>query len=372
MSVKKVSVLKPLSASIVVGLVVSMSGCSNIGSVIKLPDKKIDYKGSKTVKSLDVPPDLSSPDYDETYARLPSGGVSASAYAQQRRLGGGEAAVLPSVQGVNIVNQGGVRYLQVAAAPEVLWSRLTGFWSTMGVSLQKDEPRIGVMETEWAENRAGLPMDWLRKAVGSVFQGVYDAGVRDKFRLRVERAGAGTNVYVSHQRAEEVLLDNGGVKWALRPSDPELEAIILNRIVAHLGGASKEAQVREAASVSNVSMSTVGGRPALKVGGRFSDVWLRTGVVLERQGLSVEKQRKDDGVYEVVYRDKGSNKSKEGWLSRIFKSNNEVVRAGGVYQIHITDSGSYSLVSVTDKEGEPVSPSVAQILLEQLKMGYER
>jgi len=373
MSVKKISVLKPLSAGVVVGLVVSVSGCSSIGNVVKLPEHKIDYKDSKTVKSLDVPPDLSAPDYDETYARLPSGGVSAQAYGQ-RRVGSGSAAVLPVVQGVQVVNQGGVRYLQVAAAPEVLWPRLTGFWSTMGVSLQKDEPRIGVMETEWAENRAGLPMDWLRKAVGSVFQGFYDAGVRDKFRLRVERAGAGTNVYVTHQRAEEMVLSNGGVKWELKPSDPELEAIILNRIVAHLGGgeAAKAAEIRGAATVSGVVMTSAGGRPALKVAGSFADVWLRTGVVLEQRGLSIEGQQKDAGIYKIVYRGSGVGKSKEGWFSRIFKSNKDVVRSGSDYQVHVADSGAYSLVSVTDKEGEPVSAAVAQALLGELKLGYER
>lgn len=374
MSVKKLSALKPLSIGLAVSLVLGLAGCSSIGKVVQLPEPKIDYKNSKSVKSLDVPPDLSSPEYDDTYARLPSGGVSANAYGQRQHIGQAavNSAVLPAVNGVSMVNQGGVRYLQVAAAPEVLWPKLTGFWSTLGVSLMKDEPQIGVMETEWAENRAGLPMDWLRKITGSVFQGVYDAGVRDKFRLRVERAANGTNVYVSHQRAEEQVFSGGGVKWELKPADPELEAIILNRIALHLGGKAAKPVSANVSTVSNVVMTSVEGRPALRVSGGFSDVWLRTGVVLEQSGMSIEGQQKNAGIYNVVYRGAKSTRKQEGWFSKIFKTNKEVVKVGGDYQIHVADSGAYSLISVSNAEGEPVDVSVSQAMLTELKSFYQR
>jgi outer membrane protein assembly factor BamC len=374
-SVSKYSVSKLLLTMAAVSVVVNVAGCSRVSSLVKLPDHKIDYKNSRTVQPLDVPPDLSTPEYDQTYAAV-DGTVSASDYARRQQVGqvAGNSSVLPAVQGVQVVNQGGVRFLQVQAPAEQLWPKLKSFWNKLGVGLKKDEPRIGIMETEWAENRAGLPKDWLRKLTGSVFSDSYDAGSRDKFRLRVERAGAGiTNVYVTHQRAEEIVTnDVSGVKWQLKPADSEVEAEMLNRIVAHLQGgnaAAKVPVVQQAASTA--TMTTASGKPALQISGRFSDVWLRTGVMIERIGMSIEGQQKQAGIYTVIYRG-GERKRKEGWFSRIFKSDKSMLKKGGEYQLHIADNGSSSLISVANKEGDPVAANVSSHILAQLKSEFDR
>ena len=43
------------------------------------------------------------------------------------------------------------------------------------------------METDWAENRANLPQTGLRKLIGKALDSVYDTGMRDMFRTRVEK-----------------------------------------------------------------------------------------------------------------------------------------------------------------------------------------
>ncbi len=356
-----------------------LSACSGFSSSIKLPEHKIDYKNSKSVKSLEVPPDLSRPEFDSTYAVNNEGTVSAAAYNRQ----GGQhpvatSNVLKTVQGLQIKRAGNVSWLEVQAPAEVLWPKLTAFWSQLGIALKSNEPRVGLMETEWVENQAGLPQDWIRKALGSVFQGTYDAGSRDKFKLRIERPSANTtNIFVSHRGAEEMLASDGtGVKWEKRPADANLEAEILNRLSAFLQGdrqaATQSAKVKP--NASRVTWSTIQGRPALRVADSRKRTWLRVGVMLERAGMSVEGQDQATGIYKVIYGD-DPQKEKKGWFSKVtgvFATNKNKLMVGGDYQIHLSSAGADTLIMATGDEGQPLSKQATQSMLARLKAEFDR
>ena len=62
------------------------------------------------------------------------------------------------------------------------------------------------METDWAENRAKLPQDIIRKTIGTVLDSVYSTGELDQYRTRVERTATGSEIYISHQGMEEVYI----------------------------------------------------------------------------------------------------------------------------------------------------------------------
>lgn len=371
---KKRNQYKPLVVVTVASSALLLSSCSGLSSTFKLPDHKIDYKNSKSVKSLEVPPDLSTPEFDTTYSVEPGGTVSAAAYA--RHDGRSKSVkVLPSVQGLKIKRTGNTVWLEAQAPADALWPKLTNFWTSLGIALKRNEPRVGIMETEWAENRAGLPMDWIRKALGKVFQDSYDAGTRDKFKLRVERPSATTtNIFISHTRAEEMLASGGGVKWEMRPADSGLEAEILNRLSAFLQGDGKaSAPLAETAQTTTpVSWSKVQGVSVLNIAEGRKRAWLRTGVMLERIGMSIEGQNRNDGVYKLIYRGSEGHKSKRGWFSKVFKGSNDVLTTGGEYQVHLSNSGSNTMLVVTDGEGQPVKEKVAREVLGRLKVEFER
>ncbi len=371
---KKITQYKPLSIVTFTSTALLLASCSGFSSSLKLPDHKIDYKNSKSVKSLEVPPDLTTPEFDSTYTVNSNGSVSAVAYGRNQGATSSGVRVLPSVQGIQLKRAGNVTWLEVQASADSLWPKLTAFWTSLGIALKSNEPRVGVMETEWAENRAGLPMDWIRKALGKVFQDTYDAGTRDKFKLRVERPSANvTNVFISHRRAEEMLLDAGGVKWEVKGSDSGLEAEILNRLSIFLQGGGKgvvKGGVSQAPS--QVTWSTLQGVPVLNVAESRKSTWLKVGVMLERIGMSIEGQDRADGVFKVVYRGGESYKEKRGWFSRIFKGNKKTVNVGEEYQLHLSDTGSHTMIVVTDEEGQPVSQKVARGILSKLKAEFER
>jgi outer membrane protein assembly factor BamC len=360
------------------GSALFLAGCSSINSTLKLPEHKINYKDSKSVKSLEVPPDLTAPEFDSTYTVDANGTVSAAAYNRHDgRAAVQSTKVLQMVQGVQIKRAGSVSWLEVQAPAETLWPKLTAFWTKLGVSLKSNEPRVGLMETEWAENRAGLPMDWLRKALGGMFQGTYDAGSRDKFRLRIERPSSNvTNVFISHRGAEEMISPDGGVKWEQRPADANLEAEILNRLSAFLQGDRQAATTRASVKqiATSVTWSTVQSRPALHVNDNRKRTWLRVGVMLERAGILIEGQDQANGIYKVVYKG-GVKQDKQGWLSKVtnvFKGDKDGLSIGNEYQIHLSDSGANTRIMATDDAGQPLNAKASRAILAKLKAEFDR
>jgi outer membrane protein assembly factor BamC len=359
---------------LVISSVLVLSACSglNIDSV----SDRVNYKNNKSVNALEVPPDLNAPDYDPTYATIPGGSVSAAALARGE-VQNDSRAVLPTNAGIQLMREGNVRWLQVNAPAEAVWPKLQEFWRTMGVGIKRDEPRVGIMETDWAENKAEIPLDFIRKTIGKAFEGMYDAGSRDRFKIRLERPAAqATNVYLSHERAEESV-SGTGAKWQYVPARPELEAEMLNRLMVFMqgGDATKTAEPVAEAKLTAVPVAITqleGGQPALAVGGAANDVWIRTGVMLGRIGMSIEAQQRANGVYLASYSGDAGGDSKQGFFSRLFKSDKDMLKVGSKYQVQISDAGNRSLITVGDADGSPLKPAVATELLERLKSEFER
>lgn len=351
-----------------------LSGCQSLNFDV---GDRIDYKNNKSINALEIPPDLSSPDYDSTYANIPGGSVSAAALARGEAVRG-KGTVLPVAAGIQIKHEGNVRWLQVNAPADAIWPKLQEFWRVMGIDIKRDEPRVGIMETDWAENKAEIPMDGLRKLLGKAFEGMYDAGSRDRYKIRLERPSASvTNVYLSHERAEEHV-SGTGTKWEYKPSKPELEGEMLNRLMVFMQGG--DAGRQSSAPVPEASLTSVpvamtqldGGYPALMVGGSSNDVWIRTGVMLGRIGLNIEDQQREKGIYVATYQGDPKRDEKQGFFTRMFKSDRDVMKVSSRYQVMIADAGNRSVITVGDSDGNPLKSGVAQGILERLKSEFER
>jgi outer membrane protein assembly factor BamC len=82
---------------------------------------------------------------------------------------------------------------------------LVDFWPTVGLSVEKSDAATGILETAWAENRAKLPQDIIRRTLGRLLDSVYSTGEMDKYRARVERTPQNTSeIFVSHRGMVEV------------------------------------------------------------------------------------------------------------------------------------------------------------------------
>jgi len=237
------------------GLTIALGACS------VLEGDKIDYKSASKGSTLEVPPDLKTLSRDTRYT-VPGGVVSANAMqANQAAQPSGPQTAVSSLGDVRIERNGNQRWLVVNRPADQLWDPVREFWLENGFTLALDQSNIGIMETDWAENRAKIPQDFIRNTLGRVLDSLYSTGERDKFRTRLERnAQGGTEIYVSHRGMQEVF--NTSTKettvWQPRAADPELEAEFLRRLLVKLGVSQEQAKAVAATPAARASSSRVG------------------------------------------------------------------------------------------------------------------
>ncbi len=371
--------------SLIVALAIIGVGCSTASNA---PDAHIDYKSAGQAKTqrLDIPPDLTQLQRDNRYEVPTLNGVAtASGYTQQQTKDETTpVAIAPQKVGdVRIERDGSQRWLVTNETPEVLWPQLKSFWEEMGFVINVDSQQTGVMETDWAENRAKIPQDIIRGTLGKLFDSLYSTGERDKFRTRLERSANGvTEIFISHRGAEEVL--TGASKetttWTARPTDPGLEAEFLTRLMVRLGADKNQAKAQVEQSAPVVATAATQGRAHLQKDGtagvvivdeEFDRAWRRVGLALDRVGFTVEDRNRAQGLYYVRYVDQERDaKDSKGIFSRIFSSKNKekvTIR----YRIAVKDSGNTSRVTVLNNDGQvessETSAKILALLNEQLQ-----
>ena len=130
-------------------------------------------------------------------------------------------------------------WLVVAGTPDQVWPMIKDFWQETGFLVNVEVPEAGVMETDWAENRAKIGEDIIRSTLGKMFDSLYSTAERDKFRTRIEPgAEPGTvDIFISHRGMYEVYISEGKyqTRWQPREADPELEAEMLRRLMVRFG-----------------------------------------------------------------------------------------------------------------------------------------
>ncbi len=356
--------LAPQRTVVVAALTVLISGCSI------LEEDKIDYKSAAKAPTLEIPPDLSQLRRDSRYA-IESNSATASGFqsAGARVADAGTAA--NTLGDVRMERQGNQRWLVVARPADKVWEPLKEFWTSNGFVLITDSPDVGIMETDWAENRAKIPQDFIRKTLGKVLDSVYSSGERDKFRTRVERnAQGGVEIYITHRGMVENYTSPQKEQtiWQPRASDAELEIEFLRRLMVKLG-ASPESAKTAAAGSAPAQVSTVvnlDGQPTIQINDTLDRAWRRTGVALDRTGFTVEDRDRSKGIYFVRYVTPGTTTDKEpGFFGRLFGSKKEEA-ALSRYRITLSDKGGSSIVRVQDAKGQPETSGNAERILKLL------
>ncbi len=366
-------------------LSLTLTGC-NIFS----ENKQIDYKSAGRLPALDVPPDLITPVTDDRYA-IPgsdsSGSATFSSYNNEigTQPRAGSSSLLPmSVQDVHIERAGTQRWLVIPQAPEAVWPIIKEFWQELGFLIKLEIPEAGIMETDWAENRASIPQDFIRNFLSTFLDSIYSAAERDKFRTRLERDEAGnTEVYISHRGMDEVL-EGGSTQrtiWQPRPADPDLEAEMLSRLMIRFGVEEERAK-QELATVGTTQERAYIDRETgqtLIVNEAFDRSWRRVGLALDRIGFTVEDRNRIEGIYFVRYVDPETDSHKtgddEGLLSGLmfWRSNkDDDDTKAAKYHILVNETGTNSsVVTVLNEDNTPVSTRIAsrilKLLHEQLK-----
>jgi outer membrane protein assembly factor BamC len=333
-------------------------------------DKKVEYKKTRATNTLEVPPALALARKDDL--AIPGGAdVSYTDYERDAHTQGsatrtGNALDLPD--GMQFKRDGNARWLSVAEAPQTLWPKVRQFWLDNGFELKREEARLGIMETGWKENRANIPSDVVRRTVGKLLDFAYDSGTRDRYKTRLESLEAGTtDIYIAHQGVEEVS-QNDSFVWQPRPSDPDLEAEMLTRLMVFLGAGKETAQQQMAQTEQtqvqqklNLSRSQTG-VPQIVYPAAFAQAWLQLGLALDRGGFTVKDRNRAAGDYYVRYVGK-EIEEKRGFLSKLAFWRDSDAEKKKVYRLHLEQTANNSIIQVVAQDDKtPAAERAEQIL----------
>ncbi len=368
--------LFPARTALVLLASTGMVACSSLNEI-----GKVDYRSQAAAQTrpLDVPPDLSQLARDTRYA-MPGGPVTASSVANRSAAALGPAVAPAAVLDVQVMREGRTRWLRVNRPPEQVWSRLQSFWRDNGFTLAVDNASIGVLETDWAENRAKIPQDFIRRTLGKVLDAVYSSGERDKFRTRVERTADGsTEITISHRGMSEEYMDASRTRtwWMPRASDPELENEFIKRLMVALGTDAAKADSAVASSASGAPSSLARAELQNRQGTQMiliregGDVaWRRVGLTLDRSGFTVEDRDRSKGTYFVRFVD--TSKEEPGFWRKLFGSAQGPVGPQRFRLVLQSESNTATWVRLLDEQGNPADTTdlgkrILGLLLDDLR-----
>jgi outer membrane protein assembly factor BamC len=383
--------MKRLSLLAIPAALAVLAGCSGFGS------KTDEYKGAqaRAARPLEVPPELTAPSMDDRYSIPdPRAQTTYSAYSQKPAPVGAPTtpAVLPKFDGVKLDRFGDQRWLVVKGEPEKVWPVVREFWIDTGYKLLREAPELGLIETDWYEDRSKIPQDLLRRTVGRIIEGLYSYPRRDKFRTRLEKGvePGTTEIFVSNRNVEEVYSSStqDRTMWQAQPADRDLEAEMLSRLMVKIGGGDTQVTTASApqpgrrgvtpppASANELRNAVLenGGAGPLTVNDSFDRAWRRVGLALDRVGFTVEDRDRSKGIFFVRYIDPEADlkDTKEGWLAKLAFWRSAPKSSQPQFRIHVADAGaSTSQVRVQDSKGAVESSTTGKkilgLLYEQLK-----
>ena len=321
-----------------------LNGCENIPFVEQVTAP--DYKATGRSRPLEVPPDLTSATTNDAYA-IP-GSTSYSDFKNGQQQDNGQPKILPNPEGMKIVKAGAQRWLVVNAPAEKIWPLIRDFWIDMGFAVKKENPEVGVMETEWIKEGDLMTND--NKGTLDKFDAWLDSlasgtANRKKFRTRLERGlqDGTTEIYMTHRSVDTApddgkekirtpygVVDMGYKNDSKSKEDSkvdsrsdELDAELLRRLMVKLGLADKRAKEIIAAPISQKRAEIkkeADGSSSVEIQDPFDRAWRRVGLALDIIGFVIEDKDRSNGIYFVKYADvdiDDSPKKKKGVLDSL-------------------------------------------------------
>jgi outer membrane protein assembly factor BamC len=337
----------------------------------------VDYKSAGAVRgpNLSYPPDLITAQADRRYI-VQDGSATMSEYnAAVKKSAQTRKNVMTGIPGMRIVRDGERRWLVVEKPAPELYPQIKDFWQENGFLLVIDSPSTGIMETDWAENRAKISQDFIRSVIGGALNSIFDTGERDKYKTRLEVSKPDeTEIYITQRGAiEKCTTDTTGACistiWTARPNNPELEAAFLARLMERLGMTQEMARAQVAAPLpakkSLAKLVQVGVNTAyIEMASGFDRAWRDTGLALDRSNFTVEDRNRANGIYYVRYvnpKDLGDTK---GFFSNLFSSKNDSSLKAKRYLVVVKSTGeSTSSINVQDADGRPENTAAGLQLL---------
>lgn len=360
-------------------LITFLAGCASNS------DEKVRYKSSNAYPTLEIPPDLTQLDDSQNLA-LPGSKIGTrQATGRFKDEGPLLERVLPRIENVSIQGSGDYHWLSVDFPITDTYKLMKQFWIEEGFTLQKDEPLIGIMETEWLENKAGLMQS--DNFFLALLASMSSTDTLDQFRTRLERDENGmTNIYIAHKGREYILMDEDESRvverdrgWQPRPNDPELEVEMLSRAMIFMGLQDEKVsqQLKRIGKFQNRAklLSDDDGAITLMLLESYDRAWNRTLLNLQRMDIEITEQNKSDA--QIKFKQQAANETSEnadeepGFFSSLFSSDEETAPTMEIELALNETTNESTQVDVIASDGtvdnSEQSKQILRLLFEKLK-----
>ncbi len=354
-----------------------LSGCSMLDRIF--PDRSKEYSKAETTAPLDVPPDLTrTPSNDALVVHDGSATLSGYKTATQVRKSKAKTGALSTLKGIRIERDKDRAWLVVNGDVPAVWRKTREFWLDGGFLIQRENPALGVLETDWVDSKLDVPKDIITSTISRVFPNAYSSSLRDRYRMRLEvgeKPGT-TEIYITHQGLQEKLEgrpdETQTTSWEPRPEDPGLESEMLKKMMIYLGTTPQRAEAmlapqKPAPDKAELTQQN-NGQPVLVVHEEFPRAWRNVGITLDRIDFAVEDRDRSKGTYYVRYNDPLQHQ-KKGFLSKLAFWSDKDTEQVKTYQIKLTDDGADTRVVVLNNQGKADESSVTPVHI--LKLLYE-
>jgi len=291
---------------------------------IELGDIKINYYSDKSVTSLEVPPDLTSPSYDNSfrlseYVKDISPNTVNLTNKESLEIGTVLSNQLSS--DIELKKSGVRRWLVVNQSPEIVWNLSKQFFKEQGFVIKKSKKEIGIMVTDYLENKKpkipGKTMGFFRSMIAEQIENVnYTLPVVDRYHLRIEplESGSKTELHLAISSMAEVISgtgDNQTTYWQKQERNIPLENEMLLSLMSYLGGDSAEARAKIISSKDEnkllVDVSDgLNGYAKLVFNVSFIDAWDNLAWAILESDIEIEdKDLKEKTFYLALTPDQG-------------------------------------------------------------------
>ena len=348
-----------------------------------LPDDEVLYKSDSRGTKLEVPPGFDTAKIEDSL-EIPGEReeTTLSEYqGTQPGLPRSKTSVLARMKSsARIERDGDRRWLAVEATPGEVWLRVRSVFLDNGLTIGREDPALGVIETAWAERREALPLNPVSRFLSRINKTAYSFATRDKFRAQLEHGEPGTiEVYISHRGAQEQS-QGGNYVWTPRPSDPLFEAEILGRLMMAFGAEegltpkevldkvvlNEDVDTELAPAQAAYLVHTDDGRILLSFEGGFTQAWWRTNLVLDSSGFTIKDRDRSRGLFFVRYIVESEvTEEKKGLFAKLkFWEKEEPLN--DEFLIRLTRSGEVTDIFVFDTQGDYADQEVTERILSLL------
>ena len=304
--------MKYIKHLVVIFIALLLTSCSMVSDPIKkigFGERVVNYQGDDTIDSLVIPPDLTKPNLQGLFVE--NVGVIDQTYK------------VTEVQNVEVKRDAHRRWLLVDMPSSEVWSLSKEFFRSFGFKIEKENQKIGILETDYLEIDTKVPdksLGAIRAALSKALSTQYGLPIADKYRIRIESLSDPnqSEVYLTLTSIGEVVKGEQRL-WQPREKDVELETEMLLKFMVFLGSDRSEAVSKIQASnekrESPVSViKSANGYATLVFPYNKKQAWSYLGWALDELYVDIEDRDVIEGSYYI------NVTPEQGFLSKILST----------------------------------------------------